>query len=216
MKESRGSRNDAKSGLEASLVELDRSHVFLVVEQEGFALPAAALDELLNAVHGLHARAGRHRGVLPAKVGKHHAGLLNGVLESLDGRGDVAGSRCKLSQCLDGRLGPVRARHGRALGELHEQVVLVVRLAGGAVVHGSDHWRHAVAMDLLKDVVGVLVVDLGVAVVVLKDAHAIAGPLVAARAAVVVKRSRRLVVLALGRDNVGAVVQAGRRLDDGM
>ena len=92
------------------LVHLGRSNVLLVVQKNSLALPAATLDELLDAVHGLHAWTGGDGAVLVAKVGQHHAGLLNGVLKSLGRRGHVAGGGCKLGERLNGGLGPMRAR----------------------------------------------------------------------------------------------------------
>lgn len=156
-----------------------------MVERNRLALPAATLGQVFNAVHCLHQRTGRNSGMLVAKVGKHHARLLDGILEPL-GRGDGsgAGDWCKLGQSLDGRLGPVRAMHGRALGKLHKKVVFVVRLVVG-MVHGAAHGRHAAALHSVKDVILVIFLELRVAVI-LKDAHAIAVPvaLVAADARV--------------------------------
>ena len=102
--------------------------------------------------------------------------------------------------------------HLRApLGELHKEVVLIVRLIG-IMVEGAAHRRHVVCVDLLKG--GILIlVDLGVTVVVLEDADAVTR---APRVAVAVECAGRLCLAAFRRGNEGPLVKARWRLSNRM
>lgn len=176
------------------------------MEDNAAALPAAALDEVLDAVRGLDGRTLGNSVALVAEVGKllearqrNGDGMLNHV--GGVGRGDGG---CELVDGLDGRVGPARARESRASSKLHEEVVAGLVIVNVGVVGRAGQRRQIV----------VSVKDALLICVVLKDAHGVARVLVLALS--IVEKGCHLSRVAAAGSQHSPVLQARRRVHDGM